>query len=207
MNQCKKVMARSYRRFRPGLQPLVILIASVLLGACGGGEEDPRRIPLPPGASNGIRAHHHQPADNGWGRDAAGPDRSEGLRMVKQLKEQCFTITSGDGNFWWCAAGTYYGVDAGTGQACSTTLTADGHVSFRNGSISEGPFKLDGGGRLEGGPAGGQHWKLLISGKSGFGFKRFTLTVDTSKSDQIRIHQYKRNLLSTVLDNTCITQF
>lgn len=207
MNQYKMVTVRQSGRFRPGLKPLAILLAGAVLGACGGGEEDPKRIPLPPGASNDTRGYHRSPANDGWERDVAGPNPSEGLRMAKQLREQCFTISEGAGNFWWCAAGTYRGVDAGTGEACSTTLTADGHVSFRNGSISEGPFRMDGGGRLEGGPAGGKHWKLLIKGESGFGFKSFTLSVDTSKSDQIRIHQRKSSLSGTTLDNTCITQF
>ncbi|MDO4681567.1 MAG: hypothetical protein Q4B17_02105 [Lautropia sp.] len=138
----------------------------------------------------------------------SGRNRDEGLKRAKQLREQCFTITSNDSNFWWCAAGTYYGVDAGTGASCSTTLTSDGHVSFVNGSASVGPFRLDGGGRITyEKPAGTSHWNLLLEGESGFGFKRFRLTVDTRKSDQIRIHQHKETLFGTDLDATCITQF
>lgn len=210
MNQSVTAATLSIASLKVVSKALLMLIAGVLLSACGGGEDDPKRIPLPPGASQNSLASERPYRDGRhWSSEDSEFDRkrSEGLERAKQLREQCFSLNKNESNFWWCAAGTYKGVDAGTGADCSTTLTADGYVSFVNGSRVVDPFKLSGGSRLSGGPAGGSHWELQLEGESLFGFKRFQLTVDTSKSDQIRIHQHNSALFSTKLDNTCITRF
>ena len=183
---------------------LAVLTMSVLITACGGGEDEPKRIPLP---SSGVS---HQKHDG----DSVG-DRRVGLQLARQLRTQCFSLHEGDTNFMWCAAGTYPGVDAGTGRSCSTSLTADGHVSFVNGNTSIRTFKLEDRVRMEyRKPAATDHWRLKIEGwdSEPWFFKsrrqHFTLTVDTARSDQIRIHQFNSDpKYGPDLDATCITQF
>ena len=64
---------------------LAVLTMSVLITACGGGEDEPKRIPLP---SSGVS---HQKHDG----DSVG-DRRVGLQLARQLRTQCFSLHEGE---------------------------------------------------------------------------------------------------------------
>lgn len=162
------------------------MVAAMLLAglsACGGGDEG--------------------------GGDGAGGQPWKESSLAKNLREKCGNRHKNSTEFLYCAAGTYEGKDQATGQACSTTITADGWVSFINGSERISAFKVEEDKFEFHKPRLTTHWTLLVTARSTAlgtlftGERGIELTVDTEKSNVIRIRQKFGSSLNT----TCVTPF